>query len=181
MTSGSDDARGRRPSSTIGSMIGEGIAGSGGDADEGVVALDLGDADAADPAVGDDGEVGELVDELGVAEHVAAGVVDLGRLAQAVVGGGGAAGEGDAADGDRAHHAGQQPDQHEARASAMRTSERAMATTGPAAEPARSVVGRRFVVGHDSGIVPEIAGSFARRGPPLHRAADGAEAVAHVR
>ena len=148
-----------------------GIAGSGGDADEGVVAVDLGDADATDPAVGDDGEGGELVDELGVAEHVAPGVVDLDGLAQAVIGGGGAAGEGDAADGDRAHHAGQEPDQHQAEPARAHLGS-SDGDHGP--RRGASPIRRRASVRRRSrqrDRAPD-AGSFARRGlstPPRRR------------
>ena len=38
-----------------------------------------------------------------------------------------------------------------------RISERAMATTGPTGEPGPIVAGLRFVVGHGSGMVPEIS------------------------
>ena len=59
-------------------------------------------------------------------------------------------------DGDGAHDARQQPDEHEAQP-AGRTSERAMATTGPPGTRPIVAAGR-IAVGHGSGMVPEICG-----------------------
>ena len=179
MTSGSGEAWGSRPSSTIGLMISDGSRGPAVTPTKLFVAVDLGDADAAEPALGDRRELDDLVGQLGVAQHRAAGIVDLGRLAEAVVGGGGAAGQRDAADGDGAHHAGEQADEHEAEPAradlgAGDGDGRARRRSPP--DRRRAAVRRRSRQRDGAGDL----GSFAGRGSPLDRAADGTEAVVHV-
>jgi hypothetical protein len=85
---------------------------TGGDAEERVLALDLGDGHPSRPRVADHRELDDVLEEVAVAGDRAAGVVDVGGLPEPVVGGAGAARQRNAADRQRADGPGEDTDEH---------------------------------------------------------------------
>jgi hypothetical protein len=85
----------------------------GGDPEEHELPFELRHADLAGPPLGHHGELDDLLDEIAVPRDGSLGVVDVGGVAQPVVGRGGAPSERDATDGQRTDEPGQHADQHQ--------------------------------------------------------------------